>query len=278
MKPRFRLFRRASGVFYAEDVASLRQDSLRTKDKMVAQRLLRARNEAHQQPALNLQLARTYLAASDPAVAQRTWQMALDALVSTKTGATHARWRRAARDRAFDSIRPLRLFQTQAEDLLQVLHAGSVSTNVYLRRLHNFVVDMGWLPWALLPKRRWPAPEFGQKRAITWDEHRQIVDREANTETRAFYQLCWHLGGAQSDVANLKAEDVWDSMVISYRRAKTSTVSLLHFGPAVEELLRSLPPRGFLFPRLEPMDEKHRAKQFRRRCLGLGILVPLRMG
>jgi len=29
---------------------------------------------------------------------------------------------------------------------------GTVSTNVYLRRLHNFCVDMNWLPWPLVPK------------------------------------------------------------------------------------------------------------------------------
>ena len=62
MKTRFRLFRRASGVFYLEDSATLRQESLRTKDKTAAQRLFQAKNAAHEQPALNLQLARTYLA------------------------------------------------------------------------------------------------------------------------------------------------------------------------------------------------------------------------
>jgi len=53
----------ASKVFYIEDTVTLRQESLKTKDKNVAQRLFQARNEARQQPALNLQLARTYLAA-----------------------------------------------------------------------------------------------------------------------------------------------------------------------------------------------------------------------
>jgi hypothetical protein len=30
--------------------------------------------------------------------------------------------------------------------LLRILQCGKVSTNVYLRRLHNFCVDMNWLP------------------------------------------------------------------------------------------------------------------------------------
>ena len=49
-----------------------------------------------------------------------------------------------------------------------MLQTGTVSTNVYLRRLHNFCVDMNWLPWPLVPKRQWPAVEFKDKRAITW--------------------------------------------------------------------------------------------------------------
>jgi integrase len=131
---------------------------------------------------------------------------------------------------------------------------------------------MGWLPWPILPRKRWPAPQFKEKRAITWEEHQRVVLREPNPQTRAFYQMSWHLGGAQSDVARLRAADIdWEAKVISYFRVKTGTISLLQFGPEVEELLRSLPKEGFLFPRLALMDEKHRAKEFRRRCLGLGI-------
>ena len=31
-----------------------------------------------------------------------------------------------------------------------MLEAGKVSTNVYLRRIHNFALDMTWLPWPVL--------------------------------------------------------------------------------------------------------------------------------
>jgi len=61
MKQRYRIFCRATGVFYIEDVVTRRQESLKTKDKTVVQRLLHAKNAAHEQPALNLQLARAYL-------------------------------------------------------------------------------------------------------------------------------------------------------------------------------------------------------------------------
>lgn len=53
MKAKFRLFQRASGVFYIEDTDTKWRGSLKTKDADVSQRLLIARNEAHVQPAIN---------------------------------------------------------------------------------------------------------------------------------------------------------------------------------------------------------------------------------
>ena len=72
MKSRFILFRRA-GVYYSEDTVTRQQHSLRTKDEAEALTLLHSKNEAHRQPVLNLQIARTYLTATDPEVANRTW-------------------------------------------------------------------------------------------------------------------------------------------------------------------------------------------------------------
>ena len=68
MKTRFILFRRA-GVFYSEDTTTRKQHSLRTKDEAEALSILHSKNEAHRQPVLNLQIARTYLTATDPEVA-----------------------------------------------------------------------------------------------------------------------------------------------------------------------------------------------------------------
>lgn len=196
----------------------------------------------------------------------------MDEMTKLKRGSTLERWSCAMADTAFDSIRTIPLLETRPEHLLRVLEAGTVSTNVFLRRLHNFALDMTWLPWPVIVKRRWPLITFRPKRALAWDEHRRILAREPNPETRAFYEICWHLGGSQSDMANLKAEDVdWIAQVITYRRAKTSVVCLFRFGRSVEELLGRLPKQGQLFPRLAAMHEKHRAKEFRRRCLGLGI-------
>ena len=64
------MFNRA-GVFYSEDTTSGKQHSLRTKDEAEALAILHSKNEAHRQPVLNLQIARTYLTATDPGVGQR---------------------------------------------------------------------------------------------------------------------------------------------------------------------------------------------------------------
>ena len=159
---------------------------------------------------------------------------------------------------------------------MKVLRIGTVSTNVYLRRLYNFCVDMNWLPWPIVPKRQWPIVRFQEKRAITWEEHCRIVEREKNPERKAFYQLAWHLGASQSDLAHLHAEDVdWPNRVISFFRMKTRWRSLqppqIRFGKEVEAILAALPKLGELFPSLANVRPGDRATEFKQRCDGLGI-------
>jgi hypothetical protein len=168
--------------------------SLKTKDKAEANRLLMAMNEAGKQPAMNLGLARVYLRHSDPMVTTRTWQNVLDEIIGLKTGPTQARWKSAAKDKAFDLIRDRVLIETQAEHLLAVLRSGTVSTNAFLRKVHNFAVDMNWLPATVIPRRQWPAIHYKEKRAITLEEHQKIINAEVNPERKTLYKLCWHLG------------------------------------------------------------------------------------
>ncbi|MGA9778217.1 MAG: hypothetical protein WBS33_08090, partial [Verrucomicrobiia bacterium] len=189
MKQRFRLYKRKKGGrYYVHDDVTGKQDSLHTTDRATAIRLFHSRQEAEQQPAVNLQIARAYLAASDPQIATRNWQFVMDELVKLKKDQTQDRWQTAIKDKAFDSIRHLPLLETRPEHFLRVLEAGKVSTNVYLRRIHNFALDMTWLPWPVLPKKRWPAVEFKEKRGITLAEHLAIVAREQNPERKAFYK------------------------------------------------------------------------------------------
>jgi len=272
MKNRYRVFRRAWGTYYCEDLETGKQQSLRTRSKEEAFRLAAAKNETQSGPAFSRQLARVYWKAGDPVAAKRNWQYAMDEIVKLKHGATQARWMTAIKEKAFDTLRELPILETRAEHFIHVLEEGSVSANNYLRRLHNFALDMDWLPWPVLPKRQWPAIHYREKRAVTPQEHALITAREKNEELRAFYETCWHLGGAQSDVARLKAEDVdWKNGVVSFFRAKTGTAQVVHFGEGLANVLKSRPPSGLLFPRLAPMDEKHRAALFQRACRRVGV-------
>ena len=178
MKPRFRIYRRHAGVFCLFDRLTGKRESLETSDPAAARRLLHARNEAQQQPLINRQIARAYLVASDPEIGRRTWRIVFDEIVKTKHGPTQERRYRASRDAAFGLIRDLPVFETQADHFLKVLERGKVATNVFLRRLHNFAVDVGWLPWPILPKKQWPVIRFKPKRAIMFAEHADIVERE----------------------------------------------------------------------------------------------------
>jgi len=158
MKQKFRLYRRrTSGRYYAQDNITGKQESLGTTDKAEARRLLIAKNEAEYQPAFNTHLARTYLSAGDPIIAQRTWSRVMDALQKSKVAwsdSTQERYKGAISEKALDSLRDLRLLETRPEHLLNAIQNGTVSTNMILRRLHSFAVRMRWLPWPILVSRQ----------------------------------------------------------------------------------------------------------------------------
>jgi integrase len=135
---------------------------------------------------------------------------------------------------------------------------------------------MDWVLKAIIPKRQWPKVIHGKKRAITLKEHQQIVEREGNPERKAFYQLCWHLGGGQTDIACLTAEEVdWQDCTIGYERKKLEgrgqKPALIHFGNEVATILRGLPQEGSLFPYLATVRPSDRATEFKQRCAGLAI-------
>lgn len=265
------MFLRGS-VYWCQDNETRKQESLGTKDRAEAERLLAAKNEAHRNPIINLQIARAYLMVGDPKAALRTWSDVMAEIVKLKHGETHRRWLVAVKDKALQGIQALPLLETRAEHFLRALEKGKVSTNVYLRRVHNFALGMNWLPVPVIPKRMWPGFEFKAKRAITLDEHKAIVAREGNTERRAFYELAWHIGASQSDVAFLEADNVdWENQIISYERKKTGELAFIRFGKEVERILSDLPSTGPLFPYLKTVRAGDRATEFKQRCRGLGI-------
>jgi integrase len=274
MKTRYRLIYRGERgrQFYCVDSETGRRFSLKTKDRDAAEQIVLAKNQSLRQPTLNLQIAKAYLAGTDNGVATRTWQNALESLTNTKQGENQIRWRIAARDKSLAPLLPRVIIETPGEALLNAMQAGSVSTNVFLRRLHNFCVDMNWLPWPLIPKRQWPAVKFKDKRAITLDEHQRIIAAEVNPERKRLYQLCWHLGASQGDIANLKGEDVdWTNGTVSFTRKKTGVPVLIHLGHEALNLFKDLPGEGVLFPYLSRLRAGDRATEFGSRCRQLGI-------
>jgi hypothetical protein len=106
--------------FWPRDGETGEQETLRTKDK-AALRLLHSKNEACQQPILNLQIARTYLTPRDPEIRKRARQTVMNEMVLTKKNATRIQWDGAIKDRAFDLLRDRPLLETRAEHFLEAL-------------------------------------------------------------------------------------------------------------------------------------------------------------
>ena len=84
MKNRYRVFRRGWGVFYAFNNDTGGSESLHTRDKAEAVRLVHSMNEAGRMPAMNMQIARAYMTASDPEVSKRTWRFVIAEIMKTK--------------------------------------------------------------------------------------------------------------------------------------------------------------------------------------------------
>jgi integrase len=248
---------------------------LQTTDRHEAERLLNAKNESHRQPTINLSLARTYLAAHDPLMVTRTWQAVMDEMATHGIPTTQDRCARGFRSKAYDPIRSRPLVQTTGSEVLAILHANGNCVGHYLRRLHNLAVDLGWLAWPILAKRGWPKIRSEGKRAVTGAEHAAIIASEQNSERRAFYELLYETGAAQTDGANLTAEDIdWRTGVLAYRRKKLgpqSEPARLTIGAKLRQMLQSLPTSGDLFPSIKRTSANHRSAEFSRRCRIAGV-------
>src|SRR6266436_3390534 len=267
---KYRLYRRRNGVFYCQENGSQKQGTLRITDRREAERLLNAMNQSHREPTLNLNLARAYLAAHDPKMAQRTWQAVMDEMATHGIPSTQHRCARGFRSKAYNPIRDKALVQTTGEDLLAVIHANGNCVAHYLRRLHNLALDLGWLPWPILAKRAWPKIRSQSKRAITAEDYAAVIASEKNPERRAYYELLYETGAAQTDAANLTVENIdWQNGILVYRRKKLGPFSepaRLTIGRNLRALLQSLPSSGDLFPNIKRTPANHRSAEFRRRC------------
>ena len=271
MKHRFWLFRR-KGIYYLQDSRTLKKESLGTWDRQEAERLRGAKDEALRQPMLNLALGRTYLSAQDPTLLQRTWQSVIEKYCAIGKHSTKIRKERELARKTYDLLRRKNIIETTADDFFKVLSAGSVSTQHYLRCLHNLAQGLGWLPWDIIPAKLWPATNPASKRATTWEEHQRIIQAEKNTERQFFYEILWETGASQTDGASLDAANIdWENRTLSYQRGKTGSWCYLRIGKRLEGFLRQLPDSGPLFPHISGLSSNDRAAEFYRRCKHLKI-------
>jgi hypothetical protein len=142
MKQTFLMFLRGN-VYYYEDTRDGEQHSLHTRDKADARRLINAKNESvHNPAAVNLQIGRTYIAASSPEMLTRTWMTVFVAMTPVKEGSTQERWDRVGKDPAYKLIWERPLLETQPEEILKVIKTGTIATHVFLRRMHNYAIDI----------------------------------------------------------------------------------------------------------------------------------------
>ncbi len=259
-------------MFYMQDSATGKQTSLRTKDEAEALKLISVRNEAHRQPVLNLHLARAYLAASDPALVERTWQTVMEQMQSRGQDSSRERYASVFKSPAFDGLRNKRLMETIADDFLAVFKDGKVSIVYFLKRLHNFALSLGWIAVPIIAPCLWPKYEPKDRRGITLDEHQAVLAKEKKAEWKLYLELLWETGAAQSDAVNFKAEDIdRQARTISYFRQKTGSLAQFTLGKALETVLSHLPTTGALFQNLSKFTANDRASRFRRRCHKAGV-------
>ncbi|MGH7953160.1 MAG: tyrosine-type recombinase/integrase [Limisphaerales bacterium] len=272
MKQKFWLCKRKN-VFFSFDSETRRRESLHTSDKEEAKRIIRAKNDAATQPAINISIAKAYLVGTDPKLVERTWAFVFQVFCSVKKDSTRQRRERAVKNQAFNLIRNKRLVETTAEDFHNVLKDSGIYTNQMLRCIHNLALGMGWILAPVIPQKLWPKIEKKHKRAVTFEEHQKIIAAEnGNKERKAYYELLWEIGSAQTDGAILTTANIdWKNRLLSYRRKKTGEPCMLEIGPRLESLLKSLPSQGALFPKISTLKDKDRAAEFRRRCRLLGI-------
>jgi integrase len=271
MNAKYTLFRRG-GIYYSQDSATGQQKSLRTRDETEALKLINARNEAHRQPALNLHLARAYLAASDPAFVERTWQSVMAQLQARGQESSRERYASVFKSPSFDGLRNKRLMETTADDFLAVFKDGKVSIVYFLKRLHHFALSLGWIALPVVAPYLWPKYAAKDRRGITLEEHQSVLAKEKKAEWKLFFELLWETGAAQSDAANFKAEDIdWQTRTISYFRQKTGSLAQFTISTALEKALQQLPTTGALFQQLATVSESDRASRFRRRSHKAGV-------
>jgi integrase len=276
MKNRYGYYQRTNGVYYALDLVTQRQTSLKTRHAAEAKRVIAAKNQAADTPQLNRAMAKVYASASSPELMERKWQEVIDAYAAKSVETTRPRVARAFRSVPFQLIASQKVNETDASAFWKVLRhpkAGN-STNHYLHRLQNFAVAMRWMFEPVIPGPEWPKVKKKYTFAISAEEHAKILASETNLEHRLYYSMLWETGGSQSDIACLtwKRIDRKENLISFYRdklnereeEGEICGLSVLAIGIRLGEILAQCPQEGYLFPTLRQWTPAERTDT---RCL-----------
>jgi hypothetical protein len=147
MKQRFYLYRRRA-VFYLQDSRTGKQQSLETKDRNTALRLLEIKRQTEADPSYNQFILKSCLATRDPLFPNRTWQTVMEQMQTHGKESLRKRCARAMKSKAYNAIRHVKLVETTAEGFLAILRNAKVSVAHYLKRLHNLALGLACLPCA----------------------------------------------------------------------------------------------------------------------------------
>ena len=279
MNDHYRLYRRSNGVYYLEHAKTRRQQSLRTKCPDQANSLLLAHNQAIEQPALNMALAKAYFSGRSPKLMTRTWDDLFKEMAARYHGPTRIRFQKFSRSRPILLIKDIRLAETESVHFFNVLShpLAGASTNKWLRIVHNRALDLGWLPMPVMARKAWPPFRTKRMQAIARKQHEKLIETEQDLEFRHYLEMLWETGGSQTDIAGLHRNNIDEERhCLTYNRKKLGDENeeggaAITIGNSLEQLLAKLPKEGLLFPNLAQRNEKVRASRFRKRCDRLGF-------
>tara|TARA_R100001463_G_scaffold88792_1_gene143594 strand:- start:3235 stop:4062 length:828 start_codon:yes stop_codon:yes gene_type:complete len=202
-----------------------------------------------------------------------TWDTLIATFMQTGCAATVERKLRELGNKRWDKLKTTPIGQTSGTDFLQLLKSGGTKTHVYLGTLQNLAIETGQLTHPVLPKRLWPKIIKSERRAITENEHRRLGSNLRTTRWRAFLEILWETGAAQTDAANFRIEELQEG-IVTYKRCKTGVRAAQELSPNLQKLLASVAAgrtQGYFLPSIQRMDSKDRATIFRRKCRSLGI-------
>lgn len=158
MKERFYLYRRRQ-TFYVQDSRTGKQQSLETKDRNVARRLLEIKRQAADSPSFNKIILKTCLSANDSLLGERTWKTVMDQMEAHGKESTKTRCACAFNSKWFNPIRRKKLIDVtggdnEAQNGRCESGWGFMGLKVARRRPMDFSIGLGFCGFRWVRLRR----------------------------------------------------------------------------------------------------------------------------